>query len=1508
MKKVLIGLGALVVLALAAVLVGPSFIDWNSYKPEIAQRVKEATGRSLAIDGDISLSILPSPTLAVEQVRFANIEGGSAPDMATLDALDVRVALMPLVRGDIQVESVALVRPTILLEQLADGRANWQIDGAAAPSGAPAGDAGAGGEGGLDIRLDSVEIHDGTLIYRDSAAGTEERVEALEATITADSLQGPFEINGSAFARGLPLGFEVSSGALAQGQSVPVGLRLTVRETEAEARFSGSLRTGVPAADGAADGLQLSGKIEAGGPSLARLIAVLSPGATMPAALADSFALESRVEYAAPLADFPDVTLRLGETMATGSLNVDAGAPIFAKAQLKLNRLDIDKLLSTGATPAAAAPAGTATAPDAATTAPMAPVTTPTAGFTLPRDIGGELELAIDAIGYSGGVITDAQLSAALADGSIVITRASALLPGGSDLAIAGTIDADGGQPRFAGAVEASSDNFRGMLDWLKLPLPAQVASDRLRKLSMTTRVSATPTTVQIADVDLRIDSSRVTGGVAIALPEAGRRAKPGFGIGLAIDKLNLDGYLGDAAAVPSAGAAAPADGAAPATAPDADGAGGLPLGALKPLAAFDANVELRVGSLTYHEQTMQGLHVDGTLQAGNLTLRDLSVKEFAGGNGALSGSFTDLAGSPRFDTKFDLSAGDAARVLQFAGIDFPGRSKLGRLKLGGTLAGGQHDVAYDAAFSFGGIGAEGQAKGKVSGLGAGIPLIDTDLSLSARDAGPLLELAGLAGASEAKLGALSITGTAASGTDDLAYDVSFSLSGVGGAGALAGTITAISSATPQVDTRLDLSVETPAGLLRLAGIDNATAGRLGKLGVEGTMNGGADAMQLDLGLTGLGGTARVNGTISATTPQAGAEADAPGTTFDLALDLNHPELRQLLASVAADYKPAGETLGPFHLATKASGSTTSATLTDLVMEAGDSRVTGTMSYEASEAEAAGARPMVILALIGNTLDLRGMLPAEPKSSGGGAGSGSGGASTPWSREPLDLTVLDAVNADIDVVADAVLLDDMRIDDLKAKLSLRDGILDVTQLAGNVYGGVVDVTGQLAGRGVPSASGKIVATNLDSGELAKAGFLGSKITGPLNLNAELNTLGLSTAEMVEGLNGTGQIAGTVTVLTQVEQQVGSALLDLLGKEVAQVKGLTDTLGGVLSAFVGSPNTLSGDFIVSNGVVTTENTQLENATARLLAQGSADLGAWTMDMLANLFRLPSDSPYLAVGLNGVLDSPNIKLSGNAISGGGAAGGLGGALQQVVPGPSGEGGGTTTEPGGGLGGALQQIIPGLDRTETAPGTPAGSDAATPEAPASQTAPQGDAPATTPAPAPAEPAPGPALAEPEAAPAPAPEAAPAPDTSEPEAATPAPAEATPEAAPAEAAPTETAPTEAAPAPEATPDAAPEPAPETTPQPEPEAAPQTEPEAIPQPEPEAVPQPEPEASPDAAAPSATEGAIEGEAVEEDPGYIPPAEDDAPTDEAPAPAPEMAPDAVPPAGTEAPPVISPQQ
>ncbi len=47
LKKILIGVFALIVLLVAAIAIGPRFVNWNSYKGKVAEQVRAATGRDL---------------------------------------------------------------------------------------------------------------------------------------------------------------------------------------------------------------------------------------------------------------------------------------------------------------------------------------------------------------------------------------------------------------------------------------------------------------------------------------------------------------------------------------------------------------------------------------------------------------------------------------------------------------------------------------------------------------------------------------------------------------------------------------------------------------------------------------------------------------------------------------------------------------------------------------------------------------------------------------------------------------------------------------------------------------------------------------------------------------------------------------------------------------------------------------------------------------------------------------------------------------------------------------------------------------------------------------------------------------------------------------------------------------------------------------------------------------------------------------------------------------------
>ncbi|HWA44429.1 MAG TPA: AsmA family protein [Hypericibacter adhaerens] len=1312
-KKILIAVGALLVLAVAAVLVVPSFIDWNGYKAQIESEARKATGRDLSIDGDISLALLPAPKLSVEGVRFANAEGGSAPDMATLESLDVRVALMPLLSGKIQVTSLTLVKPTVLLEKLPDGHGNWEIApaGQAAPAPSEAAHEGGSGTGGLALSFDSVRIENGTFIYRDAAAGSEQKLEALDSEIHVGSLSGPFDATGTATYQGIKARFEANAGALNAGQPATVRLKLGLGDPESTLEFAGMVTTA------SETGPHLTGKLSAGGNDLSALLKTVSPDSGSNALMKQKFALSADIDAGAQGGSAKNLTLALGDQQATGEATAELGELIKAKLTLSLPGLDLDKLMASAAP---AAPADQGQAQQAAAPVPQ----TRGPSFAIPQNIQADIDLGIEAISYNSGVVNKVRMVAQVANGEMSLTRFNASLPGGSDVALAGKLAAVEGVPSFAGTLELHSDNLRSLLEWLKVAMPA-MPPDRLRKLSLSSRVTATPSQLQIAEMDLRFDSSRVAGGVVVALPN-GERKVPGLGIGLAIDKINLDAYLPPEAAGSGTGTQpAPTQPATtdnnnqaatqPADAAKAPPSGGLPLDALKPLAGLNANVELKVGSLTMNDQTAKGVHLDATLQGGTLTLRDVSVKDFAGGSGNLSGTVANLATQPTLDSQFNLKVADATRVLQFAGMENPPQ-KLGKLAFTGKLSGGGQQVAYDIAFDIAGIGANGKATGTASGLGAGIPKVDTDFALTAKNAGPLLEMAGLAGASGAKLGQLDFSGTAKSGDDQITYNAALALAGISGKGSFNGAVSGLTG-TPHVDTQIDVSADKPAALLALFGIDGPTAAKLGALSIKGTLKGGADDMALNLALGGLGGSA---------TLQGGIKAMAAPPSFNLVMTANHPEMRQLAAAFAPDAAPGNASLGPLSLSATATGTTQDAKVTDLSLKMGPSDLAGTLDYVAPP----DGRPTLTANLTSTMFDISPFVPAS-KGGGGDANKKNAPAGDRWSKAPLDLSALDTLDADVTAKAQHFVMNDTKIDNLDAHVTLKNGTLVIDKFTGNTYGGAVDLAGTLVGHGTPTFQGRLSGTNLSSSELMGSGLLADRITGPVSVTTDLNAAGASMSEMVSNLNGNGNVNGDITVLSKIEQQVGSVGLNLLGALAqqklggvgTQIQGLTQIADTAYRSFTGVPNSLTGDFLIRNGKVTTDNLALANSNARALAQGAADLPAWTLDFLATIFRAPDlNQPFLQLNLNGLLDQPNTKFK--AFQGTNAsAPAASDLLQQVLP--SGTSNSGTQKPAN----IWQQILPGVLGTGQSGG---GSGTGTPAAIPDQTAPEPGSGGLTTAPA--------------------------------------------------------------------------------------------------------------------------------------------------------------------------------
>ncbi len=114
-----------VALLLFAVIVFVATFDANNYKPQIIEQVEKATGRDFSIDGDIVLSVFPWVGLQVEDATLGNAAGFKAEQFAAIKQLDIKVNVLPLLKKEVQINTIRLHGLNVSLEVAKDKSNNW---------------------------------------------------------------------------------------------------------------------------------------------------------------------------------------------------------------------------------------------------------------------------------------------------------------------------------------------------------------------------------------------------------------------------------------------------------------------------------------------------------------------------------------------------------------------------------------------------------------------------------------------------------------------------------------------------------------------------------------------------------------------------------------------------------------------------------------------------------------------------------------------------------------------------------------------------------------------------------------------------------------------------------------------------------------------------------------------------------------------------------------------------------------------------------------------------------------------------------------------------------------------------------------------------------------------------------------------------------------------------------------------------------------------------------------
>ncbi|HEY4250166.1 MAG TPA: AsmA-like C-terminal region-containing protein [Roseomonas sp.] len=352
------------------------------------------------------------------------------------------------------------------------------------------------------------------------------------------------------------------------------------------------------------------GRVEASGPDLSALLPTPALG----------FRANGKLTVTAELLAADDLTIDLGGSPARGALTLRLAPRPRLDIALSAARLDLD------AWTAALRGAG---APPLPTAIDLSAEAASFRGITLRR--------------LRGGIFREGE--------RITLSDVAALLPGDMEIELAG---ASAGT-RLELALRYAGPDLRATLGAFGLPV-AGAQPERLRAAEGRARLVLEESQLAVPELSATVDGSKLTGGGVWRFG-----ARPSFGIGIAVDTLDLDGL------VPQW--------------PDWAAAAGR-------LGAADVNLRFTADALTLRGQRIERAAADAALEGGRLTVRRLSGR-VAGADLALSGAST-LTAPPRFsDLSLEVVASSARALFDLLPPGWQPEASLAEQPLALRVAGG---------------------------------------------------------------------------------------------------------------------------------------------------------------------------------------------------------------------------------------------------------------------------------------------------------------------------------------------------------------------------------------------------------------------------------------------------------------------------------------------------------------------------------------------------------------------------------------------------------------------------------------------------------------------------------------------------------------------------------------------------------------------------------------------------------------------------------------------------
>lgn len=196
-KVLLSALAVLLALVVIAAIVLALFVDPEDYRGAIADAVQTQTGRTLEIDGELSLEFWPCCGVAVGASRLGNPAGFPDTAFASVEHVGLQLQIWPLIiRQEMLIGGIRLDGLNLNLITLKNGAVNWDFAAPESDITAPVEEESTSDPlSGLSV--DSIKIHDAIVSWQD-------------ATTADDYYLSDIQFETGAIEPGVPFDFSVA--------------------------------------------------------------------------------------------------------------------------------------------------------------------------------------------------------------------------------------------------------------------------------------------------------------------------------------------------------------------------------------------------------------------------------------------------------------------------------------------------------------------------------------------------------------------------------------------------------------------------------------------------------------------------------------------------------------------------------------------------------------------------------------------------------------------------------------------------------------------------------------------------------------------------------------------------------------------------------------------------------------------------------------------------------------------------------------------------------------------------------------------------------------------------------------------------------------------------------------------------------------------------------------------------------------------------------------------------